>query len=90
MTYEKPQVEVLKFEDAGFMTSSIDYSNALSVLGNNCTGFDGDTHKFTCGTFGSYTSDNPPPNNTQVTIGNETYTYVYDYKGNHWKPHKGN
>ena len=33
MTYEKPEVEVVKFEDTGFMTTSVPtYSNSTEAL----------------------------------------------------------
>ena len=93
MKYEKPEVEVVKFDDAGFMTTSanIDWSNPLSVLENSCGGYNGGgTNNFSCTDFGGYNAGNPPTQNIQVTIGGGQYTYVYDYKGKHWKLHTGN
>ncbi len=84
MTYEKPQVEVVKFEDAGFMTSSVSYSSAADALQHNCGGYNGGaTNNFSCSDFGGYNASNPPKQNDHATIAGTTY--VFDYKGNHWK-----
>lgn len=86
MTYEKPEVEVVKFENTGFMTASYDWSDATSVLSHNCGGFSGATNNFSCSSFGEYGPNNPPDKHTStVTLNNGQYTYVYDYVGNHWK-----
>ena len=91
MKYEKPEAEVVRFDFSEFMTSSVSptgYSSAQDALMVNCGGFTGATNNFTCGSFGGYSAANPPTQNAQVTI--EGTTFVFDYKGNHWKQHKGN
>lgn len=91
MKYVKPEIEVIEVKGNIFMAGSEgapDYSTAAAALQSACGGFSGATNNFTCSSFGGYTAANPPTQNVQVTIGNGTYTYVYDYKGNHWKLHK--
>lgn len=89
MTYQKPELEIIRFEDnVVFMTAST-YENAGQALAASCTGYNGGaTNNFTCSDFGGYNANNPPTQNAQVTIGGGTY--VFDYKGNHWKLHNGN
>ncbi len=88
MKYEKPQVEVVKFDTEGFMTGSgAYYASASEALTASCGGYNGGaTNNFSCNDFGGYNASNPPSQNAQVTIGDGTY--VFDYKGNHWKLHK--
>ena len=82
MKYEKPEVEVVKFEEAGFMTASGQYSSGIEALQSACSGFTGATNNFSCGSFGGYTTSNPPQKNkTPVPVGN----YVFVYVGKHWK-----
>ena len=92
MLYEKPAANVVRFEQGcAFMTASGDYSTAASALASACGVYNGGaTNNFQCDDFGGYGPANPPSTNTQVVIGNGLYTYVFDYKGNHWKLHKGN
>ena len=85
MEYEKPVVEVVRF-DAAFMTLSGDYSTPSAALQSACGSFSGQTNNFTCGSFGGYSAANPPPQNAQVSLADGLY--VFDYKGNHWKLHK--
>ena len=91
MKYEKPAVEVVAFDFSEFMICSsnpISYNSAQEALAVNCGGYNGGgTNNFTCNNFGGYSAANPPSQNAQVTI--EGTSYVFDYKGNHWKQHKG-
>ena len=99
MKYETPEVDFIIFDENNvFMTASSDnpscgsdsapdYSTAEAALQAFCGGYTGvGTNNFKCGNFGSYNEINPPYQNAQVTIGNNSY--VFDYKGNHWKLHK--
>lgn len=93
MMYEKPEVDVVAFDFSEFMTSSgsspVSYNSAQEALTYTCGGYNGgSTNNFSCNSFGGYSAANPPTQNAQVTI--EGTTYVFDYKGNHWKQHKGN
>ena len=90
MKYEKPQAEVIAFEQGSFIaTSTAYYENAEAALTASCGGYNGGaTNNFTCNDFGGYNASNPPTQNAQVTITGGL-TYVFDYKGNHWKLHKG-
>ena len=89
MTYEKPEVEVLKFENTGFMTagSNENYATSYDALYAACTGFKpqkvGKTNRFTCDSFGGYGGSNPPKQGDTVYLGGGKY--VFDYVGNHWK-----
>ena len=100
MKYETPEVDFIIIDENNvFMTASgngsnpcgsytVSYSSASDALTANCGEFSGATNNFSCGNFGGYSPANPPTQNTQVTIQGTTYTF--DYKGNHWKEHKGN
>lgn len=81
MTYQKPQVEIVKFDSIGFMTSSVGYGSAAEELSHACGVFSGTTSKFTCDSFGGYPAE-PRPKGQSVTIAGGTYTF--DYHGNHW------
>lgn len=81
MTYIKPQVEIVKFDSIGFMTSSVGYGSAAQELGLACSVFSGTTSNFTCDPFGGYPAE-PRPKKATVTIAGGTYTFVYH--GNHW------
>lgn len=88
MVYKKPEIEVIQV-DSEFMTASVDMSSASTALQSSCGGYNGGgTNNFSCSDFGGYNASNPPGQNAQVVIGDGTY--VFDYKGNHWKLHKGN
>ena len=87
MKYTKPEIEVIGVDNDIFMAGSGNYSSAQEALNAACTGYNGGaTNNFSCSDFGGYNASNPPTQNTQVTIGGGTY--VFDYKGNHWKQHK--
>ena len=87
MTYQKPELEIIRFEDnVVFMTAST-FGTASEALAASCNGYNGGaTNNFSCSDFGGYNANNPPTQNAQVTIGGGTY--IFDYKGNHWKLHK--
>ena len=91
MKYEQPAAEVVAFDFPEFMASSSEgptgYASAQEALFAVCGGYNGGkTNQFSCGSFGGYSAQNPPKQNAQVTI--QGTTYVFDYKGNHWKLHK--
>ena len=103
MKYETPEVDFIIFEqDDIFMTASgngpisCEYTpssqtptSAREALDMACGGYNGAaTNNFSCSDFGGYNASNPPTQNAQVTIAGTSY--VFDYKGNHWKQHKGN
>ena len=85
MKYEKVSVDVITFgKDIIFLTSSPDcpsnYSTAEAALQNECGGFSGDVHSFTCSSFGGYGSH--APKGATVTIAGTTYIYVFETHGN--------
>ncbi len=104
MKYETPEVDFIIFdENNAFMTASSDnplcsvnsssssttYSSAKEALSVACGGYGGGkTNNFSCSDFGGYNASNPPNQNDTVYLSGGTY--VFDYKGNHWKEHKGN
>ena len=100
MKYETPEVDFIIIDENNvFMTASggnplcsVDgtttYESVGDALAAHCSSFSGAANNFLCGNFGGYSQANPPTQNTQVTIQGTTYTF--DYKGNHWKEHKGN
>ncbi len=90
MKYVKPEIEVIAVDKDVFMTPSPNhtYSSAEEALASECGGFSGATNNFSCQIFGGYGPANPPTQNAQVIVGDGVY--VFDYKGNHWKLHKGN
>ena len=93
MKYEKPSVEMIDFGSGAFFmalsSESVYYSSAQDALNQACGGYNGGaTNNFTCSDFGGYNASNPPKQNCQVILSGGN-TYVYDYKGNHWKLHKG-
>ena len=91
MRYEKSRAEVVQFNFEAFMTGSgtPTYNTPEEALNAACGGYNGGgTNNFTCLDFGGYNAANPPTQNVQVIIGDGQYTYVFDYKGNHWKLHK--
>ena len=87
--YEKPAAEVYAVDaDAHFMAASggaaPTYSSASEALAASCGGYNGGkTNNFSCSDFSGYNASNPPKQNAQVVLGGGTY--VFDYKGNHWK-----
>ena len=89
MIYEKPAVEIVAIENENIFTASSGrtYNSPAEALSYTCGGYNGGaTNNFSCSDFGGYNATNPPKQNTQVTIAGTTY--VFDYKGNHWKLHK--
>lgn len=83
MKYEKPQVEVILFDnDNIFMAVSGIIDSYAAALKSECTGVSGDAKKFTCGKFGSYGPN--PPQDARVTVGDGS-VYVFNYNGNHWQ-----
>ena len=88
MKYERPDAEVVQFENGAiFMSASGNYSSAAEALAANCPGYNGGpTNNFSCSDFGGYNASNKPTQNVQVVINGTAY--VFDYKGNHWKLHK--
>ena len=84
MIYTKPQVEIVKFDSIGFMTSSVGYTSAADALNYACGGYSGQTNNFQCGSFGGYTS---PQKGATVTIDGTTYVFtaVGQNNGAHWK-----
>ena len=89
MTYLKPQVEIMRFDFAGFMTQSYDLSSADSALKGMCGGYasGSNLNHFDCPSFGQYNSSNLPTKGDTVPIGNGVYVFVYKGGGNggHWK-----
>ena len=87
MTYEKPMVEVMNLDQAGFMTASLDLTSAATALSSSCGAYSGNgVNNFSCGNFGGFNADNPPYKGATVSIGDGMY--VYEWKGNsngHWK-----
>ena len=88
--FERPQVEVIRFDvqdiicTSGGGSSTQSYATAGDALTAECGGYNGGaTNNFSCNDFGGYNASNPPSQNAQVTLGGGTY--VFDYKGNHWK-----
>ena len=83
MKYEKPEVEVVKFEDAGFMTASGNYSSADEMLrvllGDN---YSGKTNNFNCSSFGGVTN---PSNGTTIKVGDYYFTSRGNKNGQHWQ-----
>ncbi len=84
MVYEKPNVDVVKFnvEDL-FMTSSVQvFDNpAFEAASSQCTNFTIDnpnSGKVNCGVFG-------PCGTVSFSAGG----YTFEYNGNHWKCHGG-
>lgn len=83
MRYEKPQVEVISFDNVNiFMAASGIIDSYDAALQSSCSSVSGTAQKFTCGQFGGYGST--PPNGAQVTVGDGS-TYVFNYHGNHWQ-----
>ncbi len=83
MTYEKPEIEVVKYKANGFMTTSVSYSSAddmlKAILGDN---YSGHTNNFSCSTFGGVTS---PSNGTEITVGGYTFISHGNGNGQHWQ-----
>ncbi len=82
MTYQKPQVEIVKFDFAGFMTTSgTNYSSytspeaLLSGLGINYN----NTNSFKCDSIQTYGNNCT----NAVTIGN--FTFTLNGKSNNWR-----
>ena len=88
MKYVKPEIEVIQVNNNIFMAqSATSYSSAQEALTANCGGYNGaHTNNFNCSDFGGYNATNPPTQNAKVVIAGGTY--VFDYKGNHWKLEK--
>ena len=102
MKYETPEVDFIIIDENNvFMTASgngsnpcgsytVSYASAADALVANCGGYNGGKpNQFSCNDFGGYGPSNPPTQNAQVTLSGGS-TYIFDYKGNHWKEHKGN
>ena len=99
MKYETPEVDFIIIDENNvFMTASSDstssgsdsstgFDTPAAALQVSCGGYNGvGTNNFSCSNFGGYNESNPPYQNAQATISGTTY--VFDYKGNHWKLHK--
>ena len=90
MKYVKPEIEVIEVKGNIFMAVSgaPDYSTATTALLTACGGYNGGAaNNFSCSDFGGFNANNPPYQNAQAVVGDGIY--VYDYKGGHWKEHKG-
>ena len=84
MTYLKPQVEIVKFDFAGFMTTST-FASASDVLNNSnyCATYNGGpTNNFQCTGFGGAQN---PSNGTTVNVGGYTFVSRGNNKGQHWQ-----
>lgn len=83
MTYQKPQVEIVRFDFAGFMTTSLTYSSAGDMLSQMLgDSYSGNTNNFNCSSFGTPVSGN---GQTYVTVNGYTFEWHGNNKNGHWK-----
>ena len=84
MKYEKPQVEVVKFESEGFMTAStITYGSAADMLQDILGDYGGNTNNFKCPEFGG--TPTIVNGKKQVTVNGFTFEWHGNDKKGHWK-----
>ena len=78
MTYQKPQVEIVKFDTVGFMTSSVGYTDVAGMMQYyNVTGWNGN-NRFSCSGFGGCGNAVAAPGDGQfTTIHNTLYKRLY-------------
>ena len=82
MKYEKAKAESISFVGVEiFMTLSTNYPSLDALFAAECSGFNGDSTKFTCNSFAGY---GPKPGNGHTFTFGTSHTFKFNTQGNHW------